>query len=66
MKSFHTYTETALAELFYSIAQENDIETKVFFKLIYRILIGKEMGPRLAHFILTIGKEKILKLLDVY
>ncbi|MBN2443028.1 MAG: lysine--tRNA ligase [Spirochaetales bacterium] len=66
VKDFDTFSETTLAELFYSLAEQNSIDTKVLFQLIYRVLIGKEMGPRLANFILTIGKEKILKLLSLY
>lgn len=65
-EDFDSYSEITLAELFYTIAEKNNIESKEFFKLVYRILIGKEMGPRLANFILTIGKEKILKILQVY
>lgn len=46
---------------FYEIAKRNNIETKDFFKLVYKILINKEKGPKLAAFILGI-KDKAIKL----
>jgi len=64
--NFNSYTEVSLAELFYKTAEENEMKPKDFFKLIYRILIGKEMGPRLANFILTIGGERVLKIMEIY
>ena len=42
------------------------MEPKEFFKLQYQVLVGKEMGPRLAGFLLTIGKERALDLLTGY
>jgi lysyl-tRNA synthetase, class I len=63
---FDSFTEKSLAELFYAFAEKNGIEPKALFKLVYRVLIGKEMGPRLANFILTIGKERIIAILKIY
>jgi lysyl-tRNA synthetase class 1 len=63
---FTSHNEDSLASTIYTIAQENNIEPKNFFKVMYRILIDKEMGPRLAGFILAIGKEKIMPLLEPY
>ena len=37
-----------------------------FFTLTYRVLIGKEKGPKLAGFIKTVGKDKILEILSKY
>jgi lysyl-tRNA synthetase class 1 len=42
------------------------MEPKAFFKLAYRVLIEKEMGPRLAGFLLTIGKNRALEILGGY
>jgi lysyl-tRNA synthetase, class I len=58
--------EKALSEEIYSIAQKNGIEPKEFFKAVYRALVGKDQGPRLAAFILTVGRERILRILSVY
>ncbi len=55
--------EGELFNEFYKIAEKNNIEGKKFFKLIYRVLIGKEKGPRLASLILA-NKEKVIKLLE--
>ncbi len=66
VKNLENHTEATLAEAVYKAAQDNGIEPKDFFSVIYRILIGKEKGPRLAGFIITAGKEKILPLLEKY
>lgn len=60
------HDEKSLAETIYSIAEESGMEAREFFKLVYRILIDKEKGPRLAGFLLTIGRESALKRLDSY
>ena len=65
-RSFETFDEKSLSELFYSIAFKYNYEPKEFYKMVYRVLIEKEMGPRLANFILTIGKERIQKILESY
>ena len=56
--------EKELVDLLYEVPKENGITTKEFFRSMYRILIGKDYGPRLAPFILSIGKEKVTRLLD--
>ncbi len=56
-------TEEELFNGFYELSKKHNIKTQDFFKLVYKILIGKERGPRLAGFILAIGKEKVIKLL---
>ena len=55
--------DEALHEEFYSIMKEANIETKNFFNLVYNILISKEKGPKLAGFINTVGKKRVVKLL---
>jgi lysyl-tRNA synthetase class 1 len=66
ISSFEHYDEKSLSEYFYAIAEKEGIEPKQLYKIMYRVLIGKEMGPRLASFILTIGKQRIIKLLEPY
>src|SRR3989344_566210 len=56
--------EKSLFEEFYKIIEKSGVEGKDFFSLVYKILIGKEKGPKLAPFILIVGKEKICELLD--
>ena len=55
--------EQELFDEFYEICKKVEINNAEFFKGAYLALIGKERGPRLAGFILAIGKEKVLRLL---
>ena len=58
--------EKTLAEAIYAVAQARGMEPKQLFKTSYQALIGKDQGPRLAGFLRTIGKEKVLALLARY
>jgi len=57
------FTEEQLYNEFYDICQKIGIKNTEFFDAAYRVIINKKKGPRLANLILTIGKEKIIKLL---
>ncbi len=63
---FDSFDEKSLGELLYSIAGEHGLEPKDMFTLMYRLLIGKKKGPRLAGFILTAGKDRIIPILKAY
>lgn len=63
---FEAQTEETLGSFFYTIALDNSIEPKTLYRLLYRVLIGKERGPRLAGFILTAGRERVLPILEKY
>jgi len=65
-ENLDNHDEKSLSEAIYTLAGEAEIEPKAFFKLVYRVLIEKEMGPRLAGFLLTIGKKRALELLGGY
>ena len=58
-------TEKQLFKEFGRITKENEIGAKDFFQPIYKILINKSAGPRLAPFILAIGRTKVKKLLTI-
>lgn len=58
------YKEKELFEEFYEIIKKENLEPKEFFKAAYLSVISKERGPKLAHFILIIGKEKMISILD--
>lgn len=78
-KSLSTKQKTALKELasllqkkktaeqlhnaLWDIVKNNGLEPKEFFSAVYLALIGKERGPRLAPFILAVGKENVLSIL---
>ena len=55
--------EKLLYEEFYNISKSAGIEPKEFFKVCYKILINKERGPKLANFMLILGKERVVNLL---
>ncbi len=45
----------------FEIAKSNSIKPINFFKLIYKILLNSEKGPRLGPYIIEIGKEEVVK-----
>ena len=53
-----------LHDLFKEIIAEYHMETSEFFSGSYRVLISKERGPQLANFILMIGQDKVIELLE--
>ena len=57
------WTDVELHEEIYILCKNNEFPTGDFFKLAYRVLINKDKGPRLASFILEIGKNKVAELL---
>jgi lysyl-tRNA synthetase class 1 len=42
------------------------MEGKILFQAAYRALIGKNQGPRLASFLRSIGKDRLLGILAEY
>ena len=65
-KNLETHDEKSLSEVIYRTAREAGLEPKEFFKLLYRVLIDREKGPRLAGFILTLGRVRVMELLSAY
>lgn len=57
-------TEDKLFNEFYDISKKVGIQGKEFFETAYKVIIGKSKGPRLATLILSIGNEKVIKLLE--
>jgi lysyl-tRNA synthetase, class I len=58
--------EKELHNEFYEIAKRHAIEPKDLFRAAYLVLIGKEQGPRLASFLLTIGAERVANLFSKF
>ncbi|MFA5448540.1 MAG: lysine--tRNA ligase [Sphaerochaeta sp.] len=50
----------------YDSAKDHGLPTGDFFKLVYRIMIGKDQGPKLGPFLKTCGREKVLSILGRY
>ena len=48
-----------LHDEFYVLCESLDIQPKDFFKAAYKVLINKERGPKLAGFILMLGKQAL-------
>jgi lysyl-tRNA synthetase class 1 len=57
-------SDDQLHEKFYGICKELELSTADFFKAAYKVLIDKEKGPRLANFMLIIGKDRVKNLID--
>jgi lysyl-tRNA synthetase class 1 len=64
--SFQSLDEKSLGEAIYSACAGAGIEPRAFFPEMYRALVGKDKGPRLAAFILSVGRERILDILRAY
>ena len=60
------YDDASMQERVYAIADECRIDKKAIFVMLYRVLIGRERGPRLGGFLLTIGRDRLLQILDLY
>ncbi len=60
------FDEKSLADELYRIAEEATLEPKELFRVVYLALIASEKGPRLASFIFTLGKDRVLGLLAGY
>jgi lysyl-tRNA synthetase class 1 len=45
----------------FQIAKKSGMEIQEFFKLIYRIILNSDRGPRLGPYIIESGKEEIIK-----
>ena len=58
------WNEKALFEEFYSICSKTGAKNTDFFRASYNVLLNKDRGPKLAHLILTIGKEKASALFE--
>jgi lysyl-tRNA synthetase class 1 len=56
---------TIQSEIF-SIAQKNGLQPKGFFKVLYKILINAEKGPRLGNYIVDMGIKWACKQLDSF
>jgi lysyl-tRNA synthetase, class I len=56
------WDERDLHNEFYSICQKRGIKNTEFFQAAYRVLLNKERGPKLASFLILLGKERVAPL----
>jgi lysyl-tRNA synthetase class 1 len=54
------------ASAIYAAVEKAGIDGKALFAAAYQALIGKEQGPRLANFLRSINKERLLGILGEY
>jgi lysyl-tRNA synthetase class 1 len=67
IRRIETYAgDKPCAEAIYRAAEEADLEGKALFRAAYQALIGKDQGPRLANFLRSIEKERLLQILENY
>ena len=59
-------SEKEFSQYIYKAAEDNGFENGDFFKVVYKALIGKERGPKLAQFMKIVGKERLLDILSLY
>jgi len=52
-------TPEDLQNSIYTIAKENQVQPKYFFKILYQIILSKDRGPKIGPFIEDIGKKKV-------
>ena len=58
------YDEKTLFNEFYKISEKLELKPQDFFKAAYKVLLNKERGPKLAPFIIALGKDKVVKLFE--
>jgi lysyl-tRNA synthetase class 1 len=58
--------DKACSSAIYAAAEKVGMDGKSLFNAAYRALIGKEQGPRLAGFLRSISKERLLEILKNY
>ena len=58
-----TIDEREISNKLYGIAESCGLESKALFVAIYKVLINKDQGPRLANFMKILGTERLQKLL---
>ncbi|MFW6387970.1 MAG: lysine--tRNA ligase, partial [bacterium] len=65
-RRFDEHDEKSLQTAVYDTARAHGLEPADFFTVLYRVLIGKDKGPRLAGFLKTLGRETVLDILSPY
>jgi lysyl-tRNA synthetase class 1 len=58
--------DRSCAEAIYKAGEAHGLDGKALFRAAYQALIAKDQGPRLANFLRSIGKDRLLDILAVY
>lgn len=59
-------TEKEFGTVVYDVARACEVESGDMFPVVYRAVIGKEKGPRLVSFLISIGRERLVSILNKY
>jgi lysyl-tRNA synthetase, class I len=59
-------TPNNLQSRVFEIARNNQIEPKEFFRLLYRILINADRGPRIGNYVIDLGLDRTSQILEKY
>ncbi len=54
-----TDDEDYLQNSIFTLARKHNLQTGAFFKVLYRVLIGSDSGPRLGPYILAMGRQNV-------
>ena len=58
--------DKSCAEAIYRVAENQGMDGKDLFRACYQALIGKDQGPRLANFLRSVNRERLLAILRDY
>jgi lysyl-tRNA synthetase class 1 len=58
--------DKSCAEAIYDTAEHAGLDGKALFRASYQAIIGKDQGPRLANFLRSVNKERLLGILAAY
>jgi lysyl-tRNA synthetase class 1 len=59
-------TPNNLQSRVFEIARNNQIEPKEFFRLLYRMLINADRGPRIGNYVIDLGLDRTCQILEKY
>jgi lysyl-tRNA synthetase class 1 len=58
--------EEGIQNMIYNVARKNNLDARKFFKLMYRILINSDSGPKLGNYIVDLGIDRVKGILVNY
>jgi len=56
--------ENNIQNTIFTISRKNDLKPENLFKILYRILLGVDRGPRLGPYIVSMGTQKVIEALE--
>jgi len=52
--------------IIFEISKKHEIEPRVFFKLLYRMLINSDRGPKLGNYLVDLGLDRTCEIIEKY